>query len=73
MIDPGNVLLELLDPLLLNVQLMREVLDLFVVVDHLAASWEVLQGGEALDLDVFELVGGGVGLGDDDVGVILEM
>jgi len=44
-----------------------------VVVLHLGAftSWEEFEGGESLDLDIFEFVSGGVRLGDDDVSVIL--
>ena len=47
---------------------------LSVVVDHLVVSLlEELDGGEALDLDVLQLVGGGVHLGDHDVIVVLEL
>jgi len=47
---------------------------LAVVVDDLVVSLlEELDGGEALDLDVFKLVGGGVHLGDDNVLRVLEL
>ena len=47
---------------------------LSVVVDHLVVSLlEELDGGEALDLDVLQLVGGGVHLGDDDLVVVGEL
>ena len=42
-----------------------------VVVLHLTTGWEEFEGWEALDLDILELVGGGIRLGNDDVGVIL--
>ena len=45
---------------------------LSVVIDDLVvALLEQLDGGEALDLDVFQLVGGGVHLGDDDALMVL--
>lgn len=44
---------------------------LTVVVDHFVITLlEQFDGGEALDLDVLQLVGGRVHLGDHDVGVV---
>ena len=43
-----------------------------VVVLHLTTGWEEFEGWEALDLDILELVGSGIRLGNDDVGVILK-
>ena len=43
-----------------------------IVVLHLTTGWEEFEGWETLDLDILELVGGGIGLGDDNVGVILK-
>ena len=37
-----------------------------------ASGWEVLDGGEGLDLDILQLVDGRVHLGDHDCVVILE-
>lgn len=42
-----------------------------VVDDLVGAGGEELDGGEGLDLDVFDFVGGRVHLGDDDALVIL--
>ena len=44
-----------------------------VVDDGVVALLEELDSGEALDLDVLELVGGGVHLGDDDLVVVGEL
>merc|ERR1719383_1106644 len=47
---------------------------LSVVVDHLVvALLEELDGGEALDLDDLDLVGGGVHLGDNDGLAVLKV
>lgn len=44
-----------------------------VVHDLVVALLEELDGGEALHLDVLNLVGGGVHLGNDDALVVLEL
>ena len=42
-----------------------------IVNDFICALLEQFNGWEALDLDLFELVGGGVHLGDDDALMVL--
>merc|ERR1719495_1571576 len=42
-----------------------------VINDFIATLGEKFNGGEALDLDLLEFVGGGVHLGDDDISIVL--
>ena len=43
-----------------------------VVVLHFSTSWEKFEGWETLNFNCFEFVGSGIGLGNNDVGVILK-
>jgi hypothetical protein len=36
------------------------------------SGWEKFEGWETLNFDVFEFVSGGIGFGDDNVGVVLK-